>query len=329
LLIGKGYSSGYYFNGTIDEVRIYNRALREDEIKQLYYRGLKTHYSRIDYSYPDIDNHAVLLLNFDQGISNGSANNETVYDMSVYGNDGTVYGANWTVGRVGQALSFDGDGDYVDCGKDESLDMGSGDFTITAWIKLTADGINTIAGKKGSNYGKSPGYMLTVDDGVLKFTMGDGSNSFISSGFAGVNDGQWHFVAGIRNGNTAYVILDEQSKSDDCSAIGNVNNDRNFYVGQKGYIGNYFNGTIDEVRIYNRALSEEEIKQLYKLTNKVHNLTAVVVDKAGNKGSTTNKFSVRAVQTSIDYVFYSAIGSFAAVYIIYRLKRRRRGRRRR
>jgi len=193
--------------------------------------------------------------------------NTTVYDRSNFGNHGTIYGAVWqSLGSGKSVLSYDGVDDYVDCGKDESLNVGSGDFTITAWIKLTSDGINTVAGKKGSNYGASPGYMLTVDDGVLYFTMGDGSNSFKSSGFAGVNDGQWHFVAGVRNGSIAYVYFDEQNKSDDCSAIGDVNNDRNFYVGRKGYVGNFFNGTIDEVRIYNRALSEEEIKRLYELT---------------------------------------------------------------
>jgi len=64
----------------------------------------------------------------------------------------------------------------------------------------------------------------------------------------------------------------------------------------------------------------------YRLGAKTHNITAYVTDLAGNTGSSTNKFSVRYISTSLDYVFYSVIGSFGVAYLVYRLRRRRRRR---
>ena len=61
----------------------------------------------------------------------------TLYDYSGYNNNGTSYGGvtYGVQGKVGNALSFDGSDDYIDCGSDESLAFGTGNFTIGLWIK--------------------------------------------------------------------------------------------------------------------------------------------------------------------------------------------------
>ena len=60
-----------------------------------------------------------------------------IADKTPYENDGTIYGATFTTDRKGQAnkaMSFDGN-DYIDCGNDESLNFGTGDFSTSLWVK--------------------------------------------------------------------------------------------------------------------------------------------------------------------------------------------------
>ncbi|RLI91232.1 MAG: hypothetical protein DRO95_04750, partial [Candidatus Altiarchaeales archaeon] len=83
-------------------------------------------------NYTFYDDSLVLALNFNNNSAIGENSTHAV-DISKYGNDGTIYGATWTDGKFGKALSFDGVDDYVDCGNDSSLDITDA-ITIEAWI---------------------------------------------------------------------------------------------------------------------------------------------------------------------------------------------------
>ncbi|MHC4790812.1 MAG: LamG-like jellyroll fold domain-containing protein, partial [Planctomycetota bacterium] len=98
------------FDGKIDELRLYDRALRADEVRQIYQEGS-----------------AVAYWRFDEG--SGS----TAHD-SAGGNDGTIYGAQWTTGKIGRALSFDRNNDYVDVAHRPDFDIGTR-FAVQLWFK--------------------------------------------------------------------------------------------------------------------------------------------------------------------------------------------------
>ncbi|MFA5021448.1 MAG: LamG domain-containing protein, partial [Patescibacteria group bacterium] len=124
----------YSSNGLIDEVRIYNRALSADEVKQHYERTRRN-----------------LVVNNPSGTppvgwwKMDEATGATVRDYSVNGNTGTKYWMSTSTnyglvdGKIGKALSFDGVDDYVDCGNGASLDMTTNNFTVETWIKRTAN----------------------------------------------------------------------------------------------------------------------------------------------------------------------------------------------
>jgi hypothetical protein len=185
-------------------------------------------------------------------------------------NDGTVNGAVWTTGQVDGALDFDGMDDYVRVNNPDNLNFGNSiDFTFAAWIKAgTVQRKHpAIIGRR--NLGNAHGYIFFLHSyEKLAVQLNDGIHSnYISTG-PGLCDDTWHHVAatGDRDGYLIFYIDGVQAGQIDISGKGNIDSTANLYIGweERHSTVTYFNGIIDDVRIYNRALSEEEIKQLYQ-----------------------------------------------------------------
>ena len=206
---------------------------------------------------PKLDSSCVLALSF------GEESGNIAYDQSQYGNDGTIYGATRVRGLIGKALSFDGVDDYVDCGNIQPLGQS---LTIALWSKRlgSTGSYGTLLSIDGKSW-TSIGGLLIFDwnNGKIAGRVRNGSdNSETQVLFeTDVPNGVWrHYVLvwdkpvlrAYRNGE----LVDEK----------NWNHDIGWNV-YETIIGKwadlYFNGIIDEVRIYNRALSEKEIRTLY------------------------------------------------------------------
>ena len=172
---------------------------------------------------------------------------------SVNGNHGTeVGGPTYNPGFYSQAIDLDGIDDYVDCGDDSSFDI-TGSITLSALIKGTFNsGWDPII-TKGYDWMLSRG----IGDEATFFCIGVGS----VIGSTNINDDQWHHVAGVYNGSSLYLYVDGGLDASG-SASGSLSfSAPNVYIG--GSPTQSFNGLIDDVRIYDRALSEDEVKTLY------------------------------------------------------------------
>lgn len=200
-----------------------------------------------------------------------AGNNWRIEDVSGRDNHGYNNGALRGVsGQQGIALLFDGN-DYVNMGDLKDLDFSAEDsFTLTAWVKLDEQVKNyaAILGKADDQC--LNGYMLRHNtDGQLSMRIVGQSNSEDSHAIAqqDYRDGQWHQLAGVINRadqtNTVYVdgVQRNQVKIEKEIAL---SNNSHFNLGglDKGNVP--FKGLIDEVRIYQRALSGEEIQDLYQ-----------------------------------------------------------------
>jgi formylglycine-generating enzyme required for sulfatase activity len=180
-------------------------------------------------------------------------------------NDGTLYpastGPTWTTDTAGgastYALDFDGSEDYVNCGNGSSLDI-TGAITIEAWVKTTSAAY--IVEKFSTN---SPwnGYGLGIDTGAddygkLNFWT-DGMMSWVKS-TGTVTDGNLHHVAVTGNGSSGTFYIDGVSNGSFTysppSSSANT-----LYIGSKDGAERYFNGIIDDVRIWDHALTEDDI----------------------------------------------------------------------
>jgi len=206
---------------------------------------------------PKLDSSCVLALSFDEESGN------IAYDQSQYGNDGTIYGATRVRGIIGKALSFDGVDDYVDCGDIDDVD-GASEITVTAWVKWggAAGGLTAAREfhRKNNVYAFGGGWK----DHKARFWIHDGTWKNSGDSITDIDDGSWYFIAGVYDGE--YLRLYVNGVEESNNYIGSTTlsaNIEHVIVGSSKGTGEFWNGIIDEVRIYNRALSEKEIKTLY------------------------------------------------------------------
>jgi hypothetical protein len=182
-----------------------------------------------------------------------------VGDGSGDGNTGTINGATWIGGKYGNALSFDGTSSYVNIANSASLGLTT-DFTISAWIKVTHDSINDrpILSKRAS-VGVNVPFSFYIRNNQVRFTFNDGSwhdkgstltfpqNVWVNLAVT-LKDSKLHFfINGIDDGEQSYVVT---------LPVSNTVLD----IGQELALSQFFNGAIDEVRIYNRSLTQTEIQ---------------------------------------------------------------------
>lgn len=183
-------------------------------------------------------------------------------------NHGTVIGGvTYTKGEVGQAFSFDGNTGYVSIPDAPSLDAFTTNITIETWIKANQTNAN---GDWESIVSKgNAAWEINATPGAKTLTFAlTGPNPNIVTGSRNVNDGQWHHVAGLYNGTNIYLYVDGALDAS-TQATGLIS--PNHYPmgigynaqGPFGYPTYFYNGAVDEVSIYNRALSSNEIAAIY------------------------------------------------------------------
>ncbi|MBN1444914.1 MAG: metallophosphoesterase [Candidatus Omnitrophica bacterium] len=198
---------------------------------------------------------------------------EIAGDSSVNCNKGTIRGAEWVEGISGKGLNFDGKTGYVDCGNPESMKMGTGDFTLEAWIKTDSARTNdTVIQKVQDTY--IPYFSFFIEGNKIRVLISKGGPSATGADWAisdtSVTDGKWHHVAGVFDRINGKILIYVDGKEDASADIKNVakdismNNSGNLIIGA-GPSGTdrFFPGLIDEVRIYKKAVSEEDIKERY------------------------------------------------------------------
>src|SRR3989339_1099794 len=193
-------------------------------------------------------------------------------DTSGNNNIGTLTnGPIWVDGKSGKAVKFDGVNDNISVPNSASLNMGTQDFTITAWANF--DELTTarhgiiakITGDPTNGPAMGYGYMIHVHNNkYLRFSVTGGVNIYRFAQYAltGANVTGWHFVTGTWNAatNTAKLYLDGlevASNSYASGTVGNIDNTNNLVIGST------YKGILDEVYIWNRALSANEVLAEY------------------------------------------------------------------
>lgn len=204
---------------------------------------------------------------FDRGYGN--------VDLDLSGNRNYAYLNNmaaeaWVEGFSGSALQFDGQDDYVYIENSESIDMNIRGFTLSFWIRLNnadhaAPWISKGINPELSYFG---GYEVeSNNEGQVVFRVADdvleSSVSVINTDFTA---DQWVWVCAVRDRSTGQIALyvNGSLKASAEDSTYNLSQRGKLFIGTSGEMDRFFNGAIDDVRLYNYAFTQEEIENLYQ-----------------------------------------------------------------
>lgn len=245
-----------YMKGGIDEFGIWDRALTSNEINKSYGNG-NGNTSWIG-TEDQLNNGSIAYWKLD-----GNANDTRS------ANDGTVVGAT----HKHERYEFDGVNDYISVSDDTSLDV-SGNFTIGTWIK--PEGAETSAAVIAKGTGNFQSYLLWfgTNKKVTLYVTDDGSSwgtSAVSTN--ALTLGQWYYISASQD-TVARIYVNGVEEGTDASPATPTTGTGNLLIGARytTTVINYFNGSIDELQIWDRTLSVDEIafaynNSLYKYGN--------------------------------------------------------------
>ena len=193
----------------------------------------------------------------------------TAYDRSGQGNNGTITnGPSRVAGKVGQALNFDGSDDYVRRATLSGTPQST--MTISAWIKTGGTSLAYIVqnNRSPTSYQNEFIFMMGADGTITFWDYATSAYGFATTQYSTrtVNNNTWKHVAFVKNGTSGRYYIDGVADASPTAAADVTYGSNDFVIG-KNYRDNnaFFNGLIDEVRVYNRALSPDEVKRLYNM----------------------------------------------------------------
>ena len=198
-----------------------------------------------------------------------------INDSSGNGNTSSSFtgDVSWTTGKFGSALNFDGANDVVRIPETASIDMGgtTQSYSVSAWIKTSmnvAAGTHAFLLAKRASSGVYP-YIVYLDQSEIAcFETGDGTNYNVTCNSTALNNNTWHLITAVRDvsSDKIFIYVDGQpaGSATDTTVTSLANND-NVSIGNGGasYTEKDFGGIMDDVRIYNRALSSTEVQALF------------------------------------------------------------------
>ena len=231
------------------------------------------------------DESLVLYLTFDDG------KGEAAKDLSKHNNHGDLVGGpKWVTGKFNGALELDGVDDYVVVNKNDSLKFGQGSFSVEAWVNLstkqtTGNPGGRLANDRGTGAGGTlHGWQIKINntgDGDKKWGFNDsgiddatGNYGVYNAGWkvtaANYDNGEWYHVGIVYKAGTglSFYVNAALDGEVEIKKYGSLDNDLPVVIGaaiandgKEGVKSQFFPGIIDEVRIWNRALSQQELEK--------------------------------------------------------------------
>lgn len=248
---------GQFWEGKLDDVRLFNYALDSTEVAQLAMMGTS----------------AGLVGHWQLDETSGF----TAHDASPLGLDATLINmdppGDWVAGKIDGGLDFDGNNDYVVSADHDSLDN-SQYLTLSVWVyPTTLDGNPRCAVSKRINFDNQNSYGVFFYTGNRLFVDINGNNDRFNSNTI-FTPNQWYHLAVVYDGTqptNSRVRLYVNGNIDKTAAESSnsiSNTPSQFYIGLlNGNGSGYFRGIIDDVRVYRKALTATQIQVLYQMGN--------------------------------------------------------------
>jgi hypothetical protein len=196
----------------------------------------------------------------------------TLSDASTYGNHGTLVDASrtpmWAPGKFGSALNFDAGGSHVQIPHTTSLELGkdNAEFSVAFWMYLRPEGAvgqwRTIMNKGARNLQRTPALWVHPNNNRVHYRISTTSNwNEGADSVAEIDESTWTHIAYVKNGSRLKLYIDGRLDSEVTLAGASVGNDQPLSLGMGGGFGG-IDGSLDDIRIYDLALSETSVRAL-------------------------------------------------------------------
>lgn len=264
LFIGGFYTNNgdnEYTDGVIDDVRVYNRSLSETEIESLYNATKSLGRSITESDVPSNSDGGISRYRFDGNVADSWGSNDGTNNA----NTGYVSGA------YKKAKNFDGSNDIVTVDHDNNLDIEV--FTVSAWIywnKPSKDYHTVIDKRVDGTNATGVNYQMFINQSQktdkLRFTTGNGSKFHNLFSNVTIPSNTWIHATIVRRSNSdKEIYFNATPVGSDNDGFSSLSNGQNIAIGDIIDKDHKWNGYIDDVRIYNQALTQTEIEQIFKL----------------------------------------------------------------
>ncbi|HQT44924.1 MAG TPA: LamG domain-containing protein, partial [Candidatus Micrarchaeota archaeon] len=203
-------------------------------------------------------------------------------DSSAYGNNGTSVNTSFAAGKYGNGIYCNGNSQYVSVPNSQSLNI-TGPMTLSVWINragISSQSSGVIIHKESGGAAINGGYYLGDDNltySNISWRIRDSNNNFtVLTTTSPISNNQWHHIAVVFNGTALFLYVDGVLNNSIPSSITSIGGTTTLLgIGAPQSSPTWgFNGSIDEVRIFNRSLSAAEVKQLYLSNLKKINSTS-------------------------------------------------------
>lgn len=263
-LIG-GTHSFHYFDGIIDDVRVYDYPRTAAQIMWEYNKGAPIAWYKFD------ECEGTTIYNSAPSIYDGAAGDNGTLTVGSNGSNTSVgtcatsgAWADGATGRRGGSLEFDGSDDYVQINDSATFDVGT-EVSYAFWVK--PDGVdNGLIINKWAN-GAEDKQISVVSTGQIRFYLFNWSGSNLES-TGTVTFGEWNHIVTTYDGTTATIYINGQNAGSKSAASSNIaDSTGHLYIGENaqrnGVNGDSFAGQVDDLRIYNYALTPVQVKSIY------------------------------------------------------------------
>ncbi len=253
------------FDGFIDTIRFYNYTRTSAQIAWEYNKGAPIAHYKLDecqgttaYDASGNENNGTITI--------GAGGETTVGDCDT---SSTAWGSGAS-GKWNGSLSFDGSDDYIDIGSSAAIKPGTGDYSISAWFKTSTDANQVVVSDRTGLVGGEGVSLIqngTGNNFQYQIESSDGSETDCNIALT-INDGEWHHVV-LTWDNSAGRLYGYWDVSKTCttaspSIIGDdISPATSLYIGQLSGGSARMNGQIDDVRVYNYALTPHQVKEVY------------------------------------------------------------------
>lgn len=262
-----GNYRSYHYEGLIDELAVFNSELSSSNVTSIYNSGTPTDISSLSpvgwWRMGDNDGASGTTIT-DQG---SGSNDATLTNGPTFSTDVPEYKFNR------YSVSFDGTDDFIDVGAVSDLNGSISAVTISAWFNVSAFGDAVISG--GSS-GSDRFYMQIYDSTTIRYGSGVGFDDFI---VPTLSTGTWYHIALVHNGTSAALYLNNSQSSSGSQVVESptANYGSSLKIGSYFSGSNYFQGLLDEVAVFDSALSASNITSIYNsgVPNDISSLSPV------------------------------------------------------